>query len=85
MFTRQFDRKVHVALGTFVLAGLIGTVFGVHVLWPSNMEVGYQPAQPIAYSHKLHAGTLQIQCLYCHSRADKAAQATTRRPRAWPG
>jgi hypothetical protein len=29
----------------------------------------YQPAQPIYYSHKVHAGTNQISCLYCHSGA----------------
>jgi hypothetical protein len=36
---------------------------------------GYQPVQPIAYSHRLHAGELQIQCLYCHSNADKSRHA----------
>ncbi len=30
---------------------------------------GYQPTQPIYYSHKVHAGTNQINCLYCHSGA----------------
>jgi mono/diheme cytochrome c family protein len=29
----------------------------------------YQPVQPIYYSHKVHAGTNQINCLYCHSGA----------------
>lgn len=29
----------------------------------------YQPQQPIYYSHKVHAGTNQINCLYCHSGA----------------
>jgi cytochrome c551/c552 len=29
----------------------------------------YQPKQPIYYSHKVHAGTNQISCLYCHSGA----------------
>jgi len=29
----------------------------------------YQPTQPIYYSHKVHAGTNQINCLYCHSGA----------------
>ncbi len=28
---------------------------------------GYEPNQPIPYSHKLHAGQLQIPCQYCHS------------------
>jgi hypothetical protein len=35
----------------------------------------YEPVQPIAYSHKLHAGELQIQCQYCHSSADKSRHA----------
>jgi hypothetical protein len=35
----------------------------------------YEPVQPIAYSHRLHAGELQIQCQYCHSSADKSRHA----------
>jgi hypothetical protein len=31
--------------------------------------------QPIKYSHKLHAGDLQIDCAYCHSNVDKSAIA----------
>ncbi len=29
-------------------------------------QQGYSPAQPIAYSHRTHAGKLGIDCLYCH-------------------
>ncbi len=29
----------------------------------------YQPVQPIYYSHKVHAGTNQVNCLYCHGGA----------------
>ncbi len=36
---------------------------------------GYQPKQPIAFSHVLHAGVLQMECLYCHSGAEKSAHA----------
>lgn len=32
----------------------------------------YSPEQPIKFSHELHAGTHQIECLYCHSSADKS-------------
>jgi hypothetical protein len=35
----------------------------------------YTPVQPIAYPHDLHAGTLQINCLYCHSGAEKSKVA----------
>lgn len=31
--------------------------------------------QPIAYSHKLHAGTLQIECEYCHFNARRSIHA----------
>jgi hypothetical protein len=41
---------------------------------PGNHQ-GYEPVQPIAYSHRLHAGELQIQCQYCHFGADKSRHA----------
>jgi hypothetical protein len=41
---------------------------------PGNNQ-GYEPVQPIAYSHRLHAGELQIQCQYCHFGADKSRHA----------
>jgi hypothetical protein len=33
------------------------------------------PEQPIFYSHKVHAGINQINCLYCHSSAEKSKHA----------
>jgi hypothetical protein len=33
---------------------------------------GYQPEQPIAFSHELHAGAYKVPCLYCHSQAERA-------------
>ena len=36
---------------------------------------GYAPVQPIAYSHKVHAGDLQMQCTYCHFAAEKSRHA----------
>jgi hypothetical protein len=38
-------------------------------------STGYEPDQPIAYSHKLHAGDLGIDCQYCHFAADKGRHA----------
>ncbi len=42
---------------------------------PDATDVGYAPLQPIAYSHKLHAGDLGIDCRYCHVGVDKGAHA----------
>lgn len=36
---------------------------------------GYQPEQPIKFSHAVHAGVNQINCLYCHVGADKGKHA----------
>ncbi|HVG11738.1 MAG TPA: c-type cytochrome [Flavisolibacter sp.] len=38
-------------------------------------QQGYQPAQPIYYSHKVHAGINQINCLYCHGSAWESKHA----------
>ena len=61
---------------------ILGIVFvGIPLIWglpglrlPGN-QIGYQPSQPIAYSHRLHAGELQIPCLYCHHGAEKSRHA----------
>ena len=37
-----------------------------------NVDQGYQPEQPIKFSHKLHAGENQINCSYCHYGARKS-------------
>ena len=39
--------------------------------WLMQIDVneGYQPIQPIAFSHKIHAGDNKIDCQYCHSSA----------------
>lgn len=41
---------------------------------PGN-QAGFEPAQPIAYSHRLHAGELAIPCMYCHSGAQRSRHA----------
>jgi hypothetical protein len=62
------------------LVSLVALVTGiVFVFWywfsPWNLEVGYQPIQPVPYSHKLHAGDLGIDCRYCHTGVEKSAVA----------
>jgi hypothetical protein len=42
--------------------------------WPGNQQ-DYEPVQPIEFSHKLHAGKLEIACQYCHFGADQSRHA----------
>lgn len=43
---------------------------------PEYTDVGYQPEQPIAYSHELHVGQLGLDCRYCHVNVERAAVAS---------
>jgi hypothetical protein len=40
-----------------------------------GLQQGYQPSQPIAFSHKQHAGEHQINCNYCHTSVYKSKSA----------
>jgi cytochrome c553 len=45
-------------------------------LYSVGVSQGYAPKQPIAFSHKLHAGQYQINCNYCHTGVYKGKLAT---------
>ena len=60
----------------------IGLAFSLLALVPRALawrlpgdNQGYEPSQPIAFSHRLHAGELQMQCLYCHAGAATSRHA----------
>jgi hypothetical protein len=61
------------ALGCVFSVALLGLRAGA-VRLPGDHS-GYEPAQPIAYSHRLHAGELRIDCQYCHSNATQSRHA----------
>lgn len=58
------------------LAGLGVAIFSLY-WWasPWNTDVGYAPKQPVAYSHKLHAGDLKMDCRYCHAYVERGPHA----------
>lgn len=62
-----------------LLVGFLFTLFAIaHRVGGPRLpgdQQGYQPVQPIAYSHRLHAGELQIECLYCHFGSEKSRHA----------
>ena len=56
-----------------IIAILFVSVFLLKETYYALMSVGvsegYQPEQPIAFSHKIHAGDNKVDCNYCHSSA----------------
>ena len=53
----------------------ISVKFSVDGLYSIGIQQGYAPKQPIAYSHKLHAGQYKIDCNYCHTGVNKGKSA----------
>jgi hypothetical protein len=42
---------------------------------PEFTDVGYQPEQPVEFSHARHAGELGLDCRYCHNTVERASYA----------
>jgi len=63
-----------VLVAGLVMALLLFAAAAKDINLPGNHE-GFEPAQPIAFSHRLHAGELGIQCLACHYGAEKSRHA----------
>lgn len=75
IFSKKFDTNLRVVAGAVVVTlGLAGGVLG-YLLHPNQLDTGYTPVQPVPYSHKLHAGNLGMDCLYCHTSVESAAFA----------
>ncbi len=66
-------KRTVAVIALFILGGLLSAS------WDGLMGIGvyegYHPAQPIAFSHKIHAGDNAINCQYCHSGVEKSKTA----------
>jgi len=62
-----------------LIIGFVLFITILNFLYNLMMGVGvvekYQPAQPIEFSHKIHAGDNGIDCNYCHSSARNSKTA----------
>ena len=56
--------------GGLLLLGLIWYYFS-----PQFTDVGYQPEQPVPYSHAFHVGELGMDCRYCHNLVETSEHA----------
>lgn len=63
-WTNWLPLKLAIAL-LFVLTGVTAAV--AYYFTPKYTRVGYEPTQPVPFSHKIHAGQLGLDCRYCHS------------------
>lgn len=70
----DYTIKVRVPIIIFAVIVTYGVVFWIGT--PTRKGYGYAPKQPIAFSHKLHAGEMQIDCRYCHVGVETSRNAT---------
>ncbi|MFY0252840.1 c-type cytochrome [Chitinophaga sp. 30R24] len=69
-----YKNKAYLALVILVLF-MVGGYFTINGAVGLGRQKDYMPVQPIFYSHKVHAGINQINCLYCHAGAEKSKYA----------
>jgi hypothetical protein len=76
VFTRGIDSLVRkIAVGVLLSAALFISGF-YYYAYPQYTRVGYQPEQPVAFSHQLHVGQLGMDCRYCHQQVENSKNAT---------
>jgi len=75
-----FSRRANLFPLVLAVGGVGLSALTVTLIWyyfaPQFTQVGYSPKQPIAYSHRVHARDLGIDCRYCHSNVERSSVAT---------
>ncbi|NNE70469.1 MAG: cytochrome c3 family protein [Rhodothermales bacterium] len=74
-----FPRSTNLLPTLSLMAVAGGGIFAILFVWyffsPEYTDVGYAPEQPVAFSHRLHAGELGVNCQYCHTQVENAAHS----------
>ena len=74
-----FPRWANYVIPLVIVGGAAGTPYILLMIGlmgaPTTTDVGYQPHQPIPYSHELHVNQLGLDCRYCHNTVENAAYA----------
>ena len=66
---KAFAKNQFLVLVSVIAFLLFAAYFAYGYLMQVGVDQGYEPVQPIHYSHKIHAGDNEIDCKYCHSSA----------------
>lgn len=75
IFPKSSDKYLKIGGAVVGLLAVGSVALFAYVTYPPVIDTGYQPVQPVPYSHKIHAGNLGMDCYYCHSTVYKAAYA----------
>lgn len=70
------DYLLRIRLPIVIFVAIASFAVTFYVSRAERDGVGYAPDQPINFSHKLHAGTMKIDCQYCHTGVEKTRFAS---------
>ncbi|MEW6157681.1 MAG: cytochrome c3 family protein [Verrucomicrobiota bacterium] len=62
---------VQILVGGLVVASTV-VAGSWYYLTPKYARAGYQPIQPVAFSHAIHVDQVGLDCRYCHSAVEKS-------------
>jgi hypothetical protein len=72
----RWTNKIPLIAGIGVPAAATAAIAAIWYWWsPAYTDAGYQPKQPVRFSHALHAGDVGLDCRYCHNTVEEAAHA----------
>jgi menaquinone reductase, multiheme cytochrome c subunit len=75
-----FPPWANLIVPTAVVIAAIAPLYVIYVVAygfsPMTTAVGYQPKQPVAFSHAIHAGQLGMDCRYCHNTVEYSPRAS---------
>jgi hypothetical protein len=60
-----------IPIGLALVGGAVAAGVTIYCT-PKYTRVGYEPVQPVPFSHAIHAGQMGIDCRYCHTTVDKS-------------
>jgi mono/diheme cytochrome c family protein len=64
-----------IVLGFMGMKSCWDACYDIGVYYDWETDKGYNPEQPIKFSHKIHAGDNEIACQYCHNTVEKSRHA----------
>src|SRR5262249_41956666 len=72
LFPKWTNQLPGMVITAALVIGVTVTAGTWYYFTPKSGRTGYQPRQPVAFSHEIHASQLGIDCRYCHSAVERS-------------
>lgn len=72
IFPKWTNRLPAMVLAGAAVVGTVGVAGAWYYLTPKYSRVGYQPIQPVSFSHNIHVEQVGLDCRYCHNGVEQS-------------